>query len=118
MIEKKVDIMYKSLVEEGMKVYRKQFENIKIEDKTIEYWKNAATLYDTFNKREKEVFFDIIEQVIIDTTASVFGLLEGSSSLPEGGVFETDIKIDGIDTEHLLQDYFLSIVFEKKKEQM
>ena len=48
----------------------------------------------------------------------MFGLLEGSSSLPEGGVFETDIKIDGIDTEHLLQDYFLSIVFEKKKEQM
>lgn len=118
MIEKKVDIMYKSLVEEGMKTYRKQFENIEIVARTIEYWKDVATLYNSFNKREREVFFEIVEQVIIDTTASVFGLLEGSSSLPEGGTFETEIKIDGIDTEHLLQDYFLSIVCKKKKEQM
>lgn len=115
MIKEKIEIIYESIVEEGIKVYHELYESIEVSDDTIDYWNKAIELYRTFDATEKTVFYDIIKQVIIDTTASIFGLLDGSNSLPGGGTFETDIRIDGIDSEHFLQDYFLSLVEEKQK---
>ena len=44
---------------------------------------------------------------IIDTVSSVFGILDGSSTL-SGGNLEFAIKINGISTENELQDSFLA----------
>lgn len=113
MIKNKVEIIYESIVEEGMKIYHELYESIEVSNNTIDYWKKAIALYHILTDEEKAIFYDIIRQVIIDTTASIFGLLDGSSSLPGGGTFETKITVDGVDTKNLLQDYFLSIVEEK-----
>ena len=69
MIKEKVEIIYESIVEEGIETYRQLYEKTKITDKTIVFWKKAIKLYEKLDSDEKEVFFDIIEQIIIDTTA-------------------------------------------------
>ena len=114
MIREKVEIIYESIVEEGMETYKQLYEETKITDRTIVFWRNAIKLYEKLDSNEKEIFFDIIEQVIIDTTSSIFGILDGSSSIAGGGTLETDIKIDNLDTEQNLQDYFLEIVQQLK----
>ena len=38
--------LYKSVVDENMKLYRQFFLNDPNEEGTIEYWKNAITFYD------------------------------------------------------------------------
>ena len=38
--------LYKSTVEDNMKLYRQFFLNDPNEEGTIEYWKNAITFYD------------------------------------------------------------------------
>ena len=93
MIKEKVEIIYESIVEEGIETYRQLYEKTKITDKTIVFWKKAIKLYEKLDSDEKEVFFDIIEQIIIDTTSSIFGIFDGSSSVAGGGTLETDIKI-------------------------
>lgn len=114
MIKEKVEIIYESIVEEGIETYRQLYEKTKITDKTIVFWKKAIKLYEKLDSDEKEVFFDIIEQIIIDTTSSIFGIFDGSSSVAGGRTLETDIKIDNLDTKQNLQDYFLEIVQERK----
>ena len=114
MIREKVEIIYENIVEEGMETYKQLYEETKITDRTIVFWRNAIKLYEKLDSNEKEIFFDIIEQVIIDTTSSIFGILDGSSSIAGGGTLETDIKIDNLDTKQNLQDYFLEIVQQRK----
>ena len=48
---------------------------------------------------------------MIDTISSVFGILDGSSTL-SGGDFEFEVRINGISTEDDLQDTFLGFVEE------
>mgnify|MGYP006876766452 CR=1 FL=1 len=62
--------------------------------------------------RIKKVFINIIKHIIIDTISSVFGILDGSSTL-SGGNLDFEVKINGISTENELQDTFLEIVEEK-----
>ena len=55
---------------------------------------------------------NVIKQTMIDTISSLFGILDGSSTL-SGGNMEFDIKINGMSTEDELQDTFLELVEEK-----
>ena len=51
------------------------------------------------------------ELIMIDTISSVFGILDGSSTLGDGK-WEFDVKINGVDIEDELQDTFLEYVEE------
>lgn len=103
--------IYGTIVEEGSSTYRELYETTTITEHTVDYWKKAIGLYQTFDDDKKEIFNDILKQTIIDTISSVFGILDGSSTL-SGGNFEFDIKINGVDTENELQDTFLVFVEE------
>ena len=48
MIKEKVEIIYESIVEEGIETYRQLYEKTKITDKTIVFWKKAIKLYEKF----------------------------------------------------------------------
>lgn len=106
-----VKSIYKTLVEDGKDIYKDLYENTKVSEKTVDYWKNALELYHSFDDKQKDVFMNIVKQTMIDTISSVFGVLDGSSTL-SGGDFEFEVRINGISTEDELQDTFLEFVEE------
>lgn len=111
MNEEFVKSIYETVVEEGKNIYKDLYENTEVTERTVDYWKNALELYRSFDDRQKKVFLDIVKQTMIDTISSVFGILDGSSTL-SGGDFEFEVKINGIGTEDELQDIFLGFVEE------
>ena len=106
--------IYETIIENGENIYKDLYENTEITEKTIDYWKNALELYNSLDHDQKNVFISIIKQTMIDTISSLFGVLDGASTL-SGGNMEFDIKINGIRTEDEMQDTFLEIVEERNK---
>ncbi|MCX4353840.1 MAG: hypothetical protein OSJ60_19815 [Lachnospiraceae bacterium] len=104
--------IYETIVEEGRDMYKNLYDNTKIKKNTVPYWKSALSLYQDFDDEQKKVFLDVIKHIIIDTISSVFGVLDGSSTL-SGGNLEFEVIINGISTSNELQDTFLEIVEEK-----
>ena len=68
-------------------------------------------MYEKLTSEEKEKMLKFAELIMIDTISSVFGILDGSSTL-SGGDFEFEVRINGISTEDDLQDTFLGFVEE------
>lgn len=111
MNENFVKSIYKTLIEDGKDIYKDLYENTKVSERTVDYWKNALELYHSFDDKQKDVFMNIVKQTMIDTISSVFGVLDGSSTL-SGEDFEFEVRINGISTEDELQDTFLGFVEE------
>lgn len=111
MNENFVKSIYKTLIEDGKDMYKDLYENTKVSEMTVDYWKNALELYHSFDDKQKDVFLNVVKQIMIDTISSVFGVLDGSSTL-SGEDFEFEVKINGISTEEELQDTFLEFVEE------
>ncbi|WP_165061061.1 transposase [Adlercreutzia sp. ZJ154] len=109
MNEEFVRRIYDTLVSEGCEEYKTLFEKTAITDQTIEYWKRAICFFQGFDNSQKDIFYDILRQTIIDTISGVFGVFDGSTALI-GGNMECSIQIDGVDTESELQDTFMEFV--------
>lgn len=103
--------IYETVVEEGKNIYKELYENTEVTEKTVDYWKNVLALYHSLDEKQRNVLIDIVQQIMIDTVSSVFGILDGSSTL-SGGEFEFEVKINGISTEDELQDAFLEVAEE------
>lgn len=111
MNEEFIKSIYQTVVEEGKKDYQELYEDTVDTERILDYWKNARALYHSFDEKQKSIFYDILEQTIIDTISSIFGILDGSCGV-FGGNFECDVKINGISTEDDLQDCFLGFIEE------
>lgn len=109
MTEEVMKSIYKTIVEDGCNVYKDLYENTEVTNRTTDYWKSVLVLYHSLGDEQKTVFMEIIKQTIIDTISSIFGILDGSSSL-SGENCEFKVKINGISTDDELQDAFLEIV--------
>ena len=107
MNEKFVEKIYKTIVEDGVGEYKNLLDNTALKNATDKYWINALELYEKLTSEEKEKML----LIMIDTISSVFGILDGSSTL-SGGDFEFEVRINGISTEDELQDTFLGFVEE------
>ncbi|CVI70421.1 hypothetical protein NDGK_01864 [Clostridiales bacterium CHKCI001] len=110
--EEFVQRVYESVVNENLDSYKDLFQNTEITNTTMNYWKKAIAFYSSFEDGEKSIFFDIIRQIIIDTISSIFGIMDGSSTLSGGDEIDVSVEINGIDTDHDLQDGFLAFVEE------
>lgn len=111
MNEKFVEKIYKVIVEDGVGEYKNLLDNTLVKNATDKYWIKALELYEKLSSEEKEKMLKFAELIMIDTISSVFGILDGSSTL-SGGNFEFEVKINGISTEDELQDTFLEFVEE------
>lgn len=109
MNEKFVEKIYKTIVEDGIGEYKNLLDNTTLKNATDKYWINALELYEKLSAEEKEKMLKFAELIMIDTISSVFGILDGSSTLSEE-TFEFDVMINGISTENELQDTFLGFV--------
>lgn len=115
MDEKLIKNLYASIVEDNNQTYRKLFNELEIEDDFIDYWKNALILYKSFDENEREVFFSIINTVIVDTVSTVFGILDGAIGMVEG-TCDFTVTANGTHVEGELQDSFLAYVEEMEAE--
>ena len=114
MNEEFIKSIYAAIVEDNLSIYQGLFDRDNNEH-TIDYWKNARKLYCEFDENQKEIFYSVIRQVIVDTISNVFGVLDGACSLDDS---EWDIRIDinGKDTNSELQDKFLEYVENNESE--
>lgn len=98
-----------SILEENHEMYRNLFNTTPMECATDAYWIDSLKLFSALDKEQKEVFLQVIRQIMVDTISNVFGVIDGVN--PVGGENgEFFLTYDG-DTEPLngdLQSIFLA----------
>ena len=82
----------KAVIEENASIYRQLFTETSLTKVSDPYWKRALTLFNSLSLEQREVFFEVIRQVTVDTAANVLGVIDGVNTL------------DGIEEEFLLTD--------------
>ena len=107
MIEQFAEGLYKSTVEDNMKLYRQFFLCDPNEEGTIEYRKNAIAFYDKLDDKDKKTLFSIIESTIVDTVSNVLAILDGHEGIH--GI-DLQVKLNGQVNDSELQDAFLAYV--------
>lgn len=70
-----------SVLDESMKFYIETLNTKDIPDNTIQHWKDALNLFNKLEKKEQKILLSIIQQTIIDTTSTILGVIDGSTSL-------------------------------------
>ncbi len=68
-----------TVVEENLSIYKDLFSSTSIKDVTDEYWKRALTLFNSLPAEQREVFFEVIRQTMVDTTSNILGIIDGVS---------------------------------------
>jgi len=114
MNEKFAEKIFNAVVKSHVNIYREMYVKKADLDATNDYWKNASSLFINMSEAEKEIFFNVLEQVTIDAISGVFGVLDDSSTL-EGENINIDVTVDGEMNEMGLQDSFLLFVENYKK---
>lgn len=100
----------KSIIDLNVELYKEAFEHCLEIQVTDPYWKEASALFEKLDRSEREVFFNVIRQVSVDTTSSLFAVLDGLSEF-EGQDKEFVLSTEGSE-ERLngsLQDLFLEL---------
>ena len=96
-----------TVVDENADIYRDLFTNPD-EDGEDGYWKEARALFAGLDDDQKEVFFTILRQVIVDTTSTILGVVDGTVALP-GIDDDFSLRLGrGPEMAGDLQDCFLS----------
>ena len=105
--------MYKTIVINGMDIYKNLYENPALAHlKRQEF----TELYNKLTEEENCIYYDNIRDILIDTTSLVLGILDGICSLNGGGFFESKVIIDGEDMKNDMQDSFLAYIQENDLE--
>jgi putative transposase len=100
--------IYQSIVKGNLNTYRDLFLKTDIQKVTDPYWEQALKLYSELPNENKEIFFEIIEQVQVDTVATLLGVFDGTVTMTEAEVSFT-VAVEGQDEaiNGNLQDLFL-----------
>jgi len=94
-----------SIVEDNVRIYRDLFENTK--NATDPYWQRALGFYKSLDENQKEIFFEVIKQTIIDTVSNLFAVIDGVTHLNgQDGDCSLTCGSDQLSGE--LQDHFLT----------
>ena len=101
--------VFKSIVEDGIKIYRREYDKVNVNEIREKCWREFFILYKNLSNKEKEYVFSIFEHIITDTISCLFGIIDGSSTLIDSNL-EPKLSLDGVDTEASLLDYFWEYV--------
>lgn len=85
--EQLVSELRSSVVDENVALYRGLFAGTEPRKARDPYWRRALALFGGLSDEQREVFFEVVRQVAVDTTSNVLGVLDGVSYLEgaEGG---------------------------------
>ena len=104
--QKFVSQLRKEVVDENAAIYRGLFLNTPIKKASDPYWKRALELFGHLSAEQKEVFHEVIRQVVVDTTSNVLGLVDGVNTLQDVNG-ELELRLDGKKISGDLQSLFL-----------
>ena len=93
MNEKFVQRVYSTAVKGNIDIYKDLFNNTNENENTDTYWKNALRLYNSLDAEQRERFFDILKMVITDSVSTLFGIIDGSTTLKGGSLKEGHFQI-------------------------
>ncbi len=65
------------VIEQNLASCRDLFANTDPANATDPYWRRALALHATLNEAQRAVLFDIVRQVMVDTTSNLLGVLDG-----------------------------------------
>ena len=107
-----IEALKATTVESNLKAYKDIFEKTTLNNEVKDpYWKDALLLFNSLNNDQKRIFFSILRQVAIDTTAQILGILDGTSSM-DG--YDAEFKLTTSENGQVingdLQDIFLASV--------
>ncbi|WP_017385014.1 hypothetical protein [Acinetobacter baylyi] len=71
--------LQQSVINENSKIYKEFFNNTTVEQATDPYWKNALKWFNALPDNQHDVFFAIIQQIMVDTISNVLGILDDMS---------------------------------------
>ncbi len=75
--QKFVELLRTAVVDENAVIYRDLFSKTPIEKASDPYWRRALTLFGALPQDQKEVFFEVIRQTVVDTTSNILGVIDG-----------------------------------------
>ena len=64
------------VIDSNLEIYRNLFEDTKMESVTENYWKEALSFYDCLDGENKEKFYKIVRQVMVDTISNMFAVID------------------------------------------
>lgn len=70
-----------AVIDENVSIYRGLFMSTPIEKASDAYWKRALALFQELSVEQREVFFEVVRQVCVDTTSNVLGVIDGVNLL-------------------------------------
>lgn len=98
--------LYQVIAIENLETYRDLFTENSVEKVSDPYWKRALTLFSSLPLEHKEMFFDVIRQISVDTASNVLGIVDGVASL-DAGTPSFELTAGGVRLEGDLQSLFL-----------
>lgn len=102
-----VGALRRSVIDANAGIYRDLFTGTDPAKASDPYWRRALTLFSSLAEDEREVFFEVVRQIAVDTTSNLLGVIDGVSSIgPLAGVELRDGRGDKLSGD--LQDLFLA----------
>jgi hypothetical protein len=98
------------IIDQNLGIYRDLFENTDPANATDPYWKRALGLHLSMSDGQRELLFQIIRQIMVDTTSNLLGVLDGVNWLEgqtEGFKLTTESGSDKLNEG--LQDLLLGL---------
>lgn len=77
--EQLVHGLHASVVDENVALYRDLFAHTEPGRVSDPYWIRALALFGSLSGEQREVFFEVLRQVTVDTTSNVLGVVDGAS---------------------------------------
>lgn len=77
-----VEFIYENVINENTRVYKSLYIDGYMQEATDPYMKKAFDLLRKISEAEREVLLLIIRQIMIDTSSSMLGILDGVSVIP------------------------------------
>lgn len=68
-----------SVVDENVVLYRDLFARTEPGKAIDPYWIRALALFGSLSEEQREVFFEVVRQVAVDTTSNILGVIDGIS---------------------------------------
>ena len=103
-----VDSIRSEVIDQNLAIYHDLFANTDVGGASDPYWKRALDLYAAMTDGQKAVLFQIMRQVMVDTTSNLLGILDGVNWLPgqsEGFRLTTESSTEKLNEG--LQELFL-----------
>jgi hypothetical protein len=72
-----VNQIHVEVVDQNLEIYKRLFQTTEASSARDPYWKSSLGLFESLSAEQKEVFFKVIRQTIVDSTSNLLGILDG-----------------------------------------